>query len=525
MKVCDSICQPFLNTPIHTPAPINMSAPTDPTDIEDIVCAPTRSDIARMRPMHSLSVGVTSLLQHMNGYCEVQPILRSLNGVNLMDRVYAQAKNYIPMQVHLANERSRLLANAPSITNVGAMLQWRRDYARCVAELSAINDVLIETNGGRHGSMPRRDPHGPIRHNTGWQSRRAVARPRKEPLRSRAMYSYTTGMDYMLTGNMIHRKLEFIDDNFVDAMSFKKSRGMTKYYTAQMIRLVASCINITISGRTSEMPIYMFTHTNYGGALGAKSHMISGDIDEVSIALRKPGTIVITDYKSYGNQVPSDERTVSHRAQVSIYMKMFHAFRTFPFRYVHALLRADDEKEEIPDEHRVLTPDDMTTIRYELRYYMARIMARDPPTTFNPPLFESFRRGFCALMCQPSLTYGQVAECAVFCVDAICRSAERHGGGSYLSGVVKYYPRDGHDYTCEENYRRIPITTNSIQLERCFDTTDPNSVTDEEVWAHDELVRIINTGLAVVDGAREPIGSTQWACKGCEYSETCEFKM
>lgn len=478
-------------------------------DIEDIVCPPTHTGIMQYRRPAAFAVSVSTLLARMAGYCEAQGVLRTLNGQRLLPRRFLEEHGHFEEEKILEQEVARHGADCSAPGESREFATWRRRYARLHAELTSVRDTIDLVGSGRRGILipaPRR-MLGP-------------GVPPDEPDEgfARLQSAYAANFVYLSTGSYVHRKLEFADHCFVEHItSVTRASGATRHYSAQMIRLIASCINIALFGKTNEMPVYMYTRMDYDEGAHTVEHLISGVIDSIRTARNFDSLrYYVTDYKTHGRVVIQKPE---HRAQVWIYAKMLHTFADFPVRRVHALLLREDGIDANTSMSTArFVESDMAGIRHDLRFFMRMISASDAEHAWFPDLFTNFRRGISELLAQPALSFTQIAECAVHCVTSLlANSPSLRGTGSTLHGEIVYYPRDKQDY-----HHRSDAVGQSTRYDvgSCHGRANAQMADDD-----DDLTDIISDALHGIDGFRDLSGpSTNYACGGCEYAPACEFK-
>lgn len=483
-----------------------LDASDDMTDIEDCVCPPTRAGVALLRRPTPLAVSVSTLLVNMAGYCEAQSFLRSLNGHALLPTKFIDDHGFHAEEAQLVAEIEAHGEECAAPANSREFASWRRMYARMRAELESVRDTIRQVEHGRRGAL-RGSVRGPG----------AAASAAPDAAFERLQAAYAANFVFLCAGSYVHRKLEFADRCFVEHIpSVTRASGVTRHYAAQMLRMIASCINIALLGKANEMPVYMYTRMDYGGMRGCVEHLLSGVIDSVRVSHFGNSRIYVTDYKTHGRVVAQKPE---HRAQVWIYMKMLHEFANFPVRHVHDLLLREDGIVDGPSTQAMrLGGADLEAVRHDLRFFLRTINADAAERAWIPVIFTAFRSGFNALINLPSLSFTQIAECAVYCVRTLlAHSSEARGSGSPLYGEVVYYPRERQDYKHRHDGVGPPTR---FEVYSCHERSNERMAEDD-----DDLVCIMTHSFRVTDGVEDLRGpSTRYACGTCEYADSCEYK-
>ncbi len=467
-------------------------------DIEE--CAP--GDVRRRVDLRtpSLVVSVSSLLVHMSGYCEVQKHLRMLNGHQLLDPAFVRDNAYVSEAACLLDDIAFQGDVPPAEPEL--FCDWRRMRARMTSEMDAVQEVLRLARTGKRGAIAKGSVVGP------------AALPAKMTARFQQLRDdFGASFTYLAVGGYIHRKLEFADNCFVEPITFvKRYLSATRHYTGQMVRLVASFVNLAYYGKANEVPLLMLMRVQSRGRV--REHILSGIVDALCLSGPARSSVKIVDYKTYGS---SPVFKNEHAAQVRLYSRMLILFRSFPFFRVHSLLlRAENNVVPASASEHAFVERDMAFLRKDLRWFIQSISRLNAENALVPRLFESFRSAFLTLVQRPALDFARAAQVASMCADATLKLAA-DATQDHVLGEVAYFPRAGQNYHNRYTGVTAPLL---VPVPSCHERR-----TREETEDDDELSRIVIAALDVEDKLTDPRGASDVrACASCEYEESCVFK-
>ncbi len=431
----------------------------------------------------SIPVSVTTLLRRVKEYCEAQDVMRAANGQPRLDKVLFDTPHFVEQESSKLRERLEYKDEDAE--------QQRRVRNRAAADLAAIEAARV---------------HAPLVSRLDG----TTLTPDEVQMTGRI----TTRFKELFVGSYAHRCIEFHENCFVEAVPIEKNDGMAAYYAAQMIRLIASVINLVVFGKTRELPIFMYTRSEYGGAIGRKEHLLSGRIDEVSCSFDH-SPVRMFDYKTTANtkRAPS----IGDKLQVNIYAHMFRQFPLFPARHVNMLLCNADEAKGLSADRRMLNKEHMGKIRAALQDFVKIVTVHAGGIDERGRRKLAFELVGClkVLLERETLTFSLAAMCAVMCVRVFIKELSE-GNKLQVEGFIVKLDRSVFENPLHESYDGVIARIHKDE----YDTTmyDRRDITQPEY-----LESIIADALAFEDHHRAPTVGSSNNCFSCEYQKKCAF--